>query len=307
MRIAHSGIVPLALAVAAGGASTWWDWPSTRLAIRVVDDAGTPVAGAHIVTDCYDWPPNACCLSDTNGVFQINDHIAGVLSCHTAKDGYYRTYGELWRGPVYGEETPPTNQYTVLLKRIIDPKPMVEQRVGKRIPQFDADLGFDLEVGDWVAPIGRGRVTDMIIRARFRNDGDRNYEKEMHLSFPGEINGILPYDGPNKLCLSVASVLPVPQAAPLLGYTNAWVATRSREPGEPPVSNMKETARQYIFRVRGQTNEAGEVKSANYGWILGDFDLRGPAIDLKLWYYFNPNPTSRSLEPAALSKKRERE
>ena len=85
------------------------------------------------------------------------------------------------------------------------------------------------------------------------------------------------------------------------------MTTRSRKPKEPPVSNMKETDRQYLFRVRAQTNDAGEVVSANYGWVLGDFELRGPSIDLQMWYYFNPDPQSRSLEPASLSKKREHE
>ncbi|MBM4154114.1 MAG: carboxypeptidase regulatory-like domain-containing protein [Lentisphaerae bacterium] len=295
LRVARV-ILSLALCGVAGAA----EWRTAKIGVRVVDDAGQPVGGAAIGMGVTGSGPKGIArgFTDTNGLFAARSTMVGSLYLRAEKSGYYLTSGELWDGPSSTERAPPTNQYTVVLKRILNPVPMKSWRVDKALPRFDQDLGFDLEAGDWVVPHGAGQVSDVIVRASYRDNGARDYEKKLTLFFPSALDGLLALDGPDKTSLAVASDLPVPQIAPLAGYTNGWLYTRSRRPGEPPMANMKEPGRQYVFRVRTRTNETGNIVAANYGWILGDFDLRGPAIDLMMRYYFNPDPHSRSLEPS---------
>jgi hypothetical protein len=62
--------------------------------------------------------------------------------------------------------------------------------------------------------------------------------------------------------------------------------TASR-PGEPRISNYDDKTN-YFFRVRTVMDEKGDVKSAFYGKIYGDF--------LQFTYYLNPTPNSLNME-----------
>jgi hypothetical protein len=62
----------------------------------------------------------------------------------------------------------------------------------------------------------------------------------------------------------------------------------SRHPGKGTVEDMNDKNRNYFFRVRTVLDENGNVKSAQYGKIYGDF--------MQFRYYFNPTPNSRNIE-----------
>ena len=51
----------------------------------------------------------------------------------------------------------------------------------------------------------------------------------------------------------------------------------------------------YFFRVRTVLNKAGEVESALYGKIHGDFSLDHNGV-FGFSYYLNPTPNDRNLE-----------
>lgn len=58
------------------------------------------------------------------------------------------------------------------------------------------------------------------------------------------------------------------------------------------------------------TDRDGNIARANVGWVRSDIVLKGHqkgTIQVALRYYFNPNPESRSLEPANLPRMRESE
>jgi hypothetical protein len=55
-----------------------------------------------------------------------------------------------------------------------------------------------------------------------------------------------------------------------------------------PITNVEEP-KNYIFRVNTILDKNGNVKSAQYGKIYGDFEE-------VLTTYFNPEPNSRELE-----------
>jgi hypothetical protein len=65
------------------------------------------------------------------------------------------------------------------------------------------------------------------------------------------------------------------------------VKTMSRHPGQGTKEDFDEN-RNYFFRVRTMLDDKGNVKSALYGKIYGDF--------MQFSYYLNPTPNSRNVE-----------
>jgi hypothetical protein len=75
--------------------------------------------------------------------------------------------------------------------------------------------------------------------------------------------------------------------APVGGYQPQWVQTDNRLPGKPIKTN-RDSHHNYFFRVRTILDEHGNVKSALYGKIYGDF--------MQFTYYLNPTPNHRNVE-----------
>jgi hypothetical protein len=71
------------------------------------------------------------------------------------------------------------------------------------------------------------------------------------------------------------------------GYQAEWIQTKTRRPGKPMETNW-DINRNYYFRVRTVPDQNGNVKSALYGKIYGDF--------MQFSYYLNPTPSDRNIE-----------
>jgi hypothetical protein len=157
------------------------------------------------------------------------------------------------------------------------------------IPEWDEPVGFDFEVSDWVAPYGKGKQKDIIFCV-----SKKGYQgAECHISFSNELDGIQPYVPMKKL----QSEFIFPYLAPTNGYLptlfkEKWYASAA----DDPETNAKEDGDiNYIFRVRTQVDESGNIISANYGRIRGEIRISSHGR-LYFQYWFNPNPHSRSLE-----------
>lgn len=185
-------------------------------------------------------------------------------------------------------------------------------------------LGFDFDVGEWVAPYGKGKVTD--IRFRFRNelkgwkdhvklDEEIEYGKkvaaarkqewshnqfmekfkitagkwdaQLEISFPGEKEGM--HEVAGEIFLPY-SQLKMPHEAPAEGYVPSWRYTVNTY--LPPTT--RENAG-FFLRTRVKLNEQGNIVSAHYTKVMGDFQL-ATAGRITFTYYFNPTPNDRNLE-----------
>ena len=99
-----------------------------------------------------------------------------------------------------------------------------------------------------------------------------------------------PGDGIQEFKLSElekTSSLRSPQEAPESGYQPQWIKEWKKRPGRPMGIGTNKNLN-FFFRVRTVLDERGNVKSANYGKIYGDF--------MDLAYFFNPEPNSRNME-----------
>lgn len=268
------------------------------MAIKVVGEDDKPIAGANVSVQ-YDvqTPPDSNQpefgevkgVTDDNGMFAASHTDSSWDLGFTAeKPGYY---GAHWGCHLYlpGQFNPKitangTPTFTLMLKKIVNPIPMDAKRLNTHVPALDKPIGFDLMAGDWVGPYGKGTHSDILFTGHFdkRSGGESDFT--LTVSFPNPGDGIQGFTVPDS---QKGSALRSPTEAPAEGYRSQWVQTDNRKPGRPIETN-RDPNRNYFFRVRTVLDENGNVKSALYGKVYGDF--------MEFSYYLNPKPNDRDIE-----------
>lgn len=270
------------------------EWKAT---VKVVDKDGNPVAGAKVGVGYFSGPMSTPSsingLTDTNGIF-IATHftqpgvLAYLLSFRVEKSGYYPTWAQCDLGPGYNPAKW-DQALTLTLKKIVNPIPMYARRVQSGPPVFNKPVGYDLEVGDWVAPYGKGVNTDIIFTGHLKRKAKNDFDYKLVVSFPNKRDGIQPFTptAADKASAKAGGLLS-PYEAPVHGYQPQVIRTMSHHPGQVPNDNMNNPNRDYFFRVRTVLDPNGHIKSALYGKIYGDF--------MQFSYYLDPTPNDRNVE-----------
>ena len=279
---------------ALGQANPWTH--SWKAEVKVLDEQGQPVEGAKVAVWYYVKPPSgqteasekAEGVTDTNGVFTASREDSGSvgLGFQAEKSGYYsaRTGHEFaeYKDDAVEKYNP---NVTLTLKKVVHPIPMYAQYVAKGPPVFNASVGYDLMVGDWVAPNGKGITTDIVFNGKLDKKAKDDFDYTLVVSFPKPGDGIQEFAVPD---MEKGSGLRSPHEVPTNGYQFQVVKTMSRHPGQGTKEDMNDPKRNYFFRVRTALDENGNVVSAHYGKIYGDF--------MQFTYYLNPTPNSRNIE-----------
>lgn len=252
--------------------------------IKVVGKDGNPIAGAN-VSVAYDVPTKPFSsqptfgevkgVTDTNGMFTTSHTDTSLgLGIVVQKPGYYATHaGQQF----YFSEKNRHPTFTLLLKKIINPTPMYAKRIlSLRLPEFNKAIGYDLMVGDWVAPYGKGVNSDILF-TEMNTNAQSGYI--LSVSFPRLGDGIQEFDAPSLIqeATNGVSDLKSSHNAPLHGYHPQYVETQAPNPN-----------RNFYFRVRTVLDSNGHVKSALYGKIYGDL--------AQFSYYLDPTPNNRNVE-----------
>jgi hypothetical protein len=186
---------------------------------------------------------------------------------------------------------------TLVLKKIGQPIPMYARNARIEIPEVGKSIGFDLIEGDWVAPYGKGKQGDFIFQAERRWVSRNDFDSAIKLKFSNPNDGLVPVSVP----LNQGSELRLSAIAPSDGY----ISELSKSLSHTPVNGWQDNERDgnkeqnYYLRVRTVLDEQGNVKSALYGKIHGDYALdpiNSKTIKLFFTYYLNPTPNSRNVE-----------
>ncbi len=259
-----------------------------KVTLKVVDENGQPVAGAKAVVGYYSHskPASIDGLTDTNGTFTASHRArSGILSFSAEKAGYYTT-----KEPSYdlGFTYDPAiwdSMQTIVLKKTINPIPMYTKHIESGPPIFNRLVGYDLMMGDWVAPYGKGQTADIFFTGELNEKAKDDFDYKLTVSFPKPGDGIQEFASSS---VDKASSLHSSSEAPAEDYKSQIVRTMSRHPGAGTKEDMNDPSRNYFFRVRTVLDENGKVKSALYGKIYGDF--------MQFAYYLNPTPNSRNVE-----------
>jgi hypothetical protein len=201
------------------------------------------------------------------------------------KPGYYSISVDRTLGPDY-DPAKWTFTQTMVLKKAVKPIAMYAKfnTPGLKVPEYGKPIAYDLEIGDWVGPYGKGINKDIIFQKDYTDKGTEGYYSKVTVSFPKDGDGIQVYNVPET---EKGSGLRSPHEAPLNAYQPEVTRESSALKGQPSKFEYDPT-RIYFFRVRTALDQQGNVVRARYGKIYGDF--------MQFTYYLNPTPNDRNIE-----------
>jgi hypothetical protein len=292
-------LILIALGVAAiGCAQIPFLAPEWKITMQVVDETGRPISDAqasvgYVKPNSGDQADSIDGNTDTNGLFTASGRSYSRLYLNVKKTGYYSA-GKIY--DIYVTDKPryePWNPtITITLIKIGKPIPMYARRKeeGMVLQKENESMGFDLKAGDWIAPYGQGSYTDMIFTLLHRQIISRNeFDCTLKVSFPNKGDGIVAMSSEK----SSSSAFRIFRTAAENGYEPELILRFHN-------SELATNVLGYFIRVETSLDENGNVKSALYGKISGNFKLYAgtikPHSGMGFDYYLNPTPNDRNLE-----------
>jgi len=270
------------------------EWKAT---VKVVDETGHPIAGAKTGVGYYSHsqPASIDGLTDKDGVFKASHFTSAIiadLGFSAEKTGYYETRPpgvELRNYGQYSDLSKWKFTETIILKKIGKPIPMYARQKEMKLQKEDEPFGFDLMTGDWIAPNGTGTNADMFFTVHRKIINERQYDCTLIVAFPNKGDGIVA--APSEVV--TGSGFHTSRTAAENGYLPTLDLHYSH-------TNRPASVFGYFIRVRTELDENGNVKSALYGKIRGDFRFYAgtiaPHSGMGFDYYLNPTPNDRNLE-----------
>jgi hypothetical protein len=279
--------------------------PSTKFTVCASDaETGLPVTNALVRTGFKEradpWGMGVGKSTrvkkqvDSNGIIvfkgnTISEERGGVVF---AKGYYSHRFGMRYKHNVALNRWEPWNPaFEVKMRPKKNPVSMVQKfQKWAVVPIFGEPVGYDLEVGDWVAPCGKGKHKDFIFVMELNRKSMSDAEASYILTFSNPMDGIQEYMPPKGLQSSYI----FPYIAPTNGYKKSLYQHDINTPYGSSKTTEKEDIN-YIFRVRTKTDKDRNIISACYGRIEGELKISRKG-QVELGYWFNPVPNERSLE-----------
>ncbi len=265
---------------------------TVKVPVRVVDQDGNAVAGAKLDSDT-----GSVAVSDGQGKAVLEVRKRALYNrFYARKEGYYPTETHGKYSPL-AKDFDSSKPIVLSLKQIKNPIPMFVRNYRAegcgilKLPKYNGEkYAYDLVVGDWVAPYGKGNSADFIFQ--FKGNAGRvvgldEWEQKFILSFSREHDGIIAWKGSSEAGRKYGSELESDYNAPVKGYQSEWVQRTWKEKGGCR-KTTRDIDRNFYFRVRTKTDGKGNIISAHYGKIYGDF--------MSFIYYLNPTPNDRNVE-----------
>lgn len=283
----------------------------TKICLKVCDDEELPVSNASVRVE-FDLLPDPYSVygkTDSNGVVMINGKTNGnKIRFFVGKDGYYgarrdMTYVEMGKehDVEHGKWQPYGDEVIIPVKQIKEPVALRSSQNGgyKYTDAIGKWIGYDLEVGDFVDPIGKGLVADFEVYL----DWDGKYFPKcerigMKIRFKEPLSGY--YSVP----LDTESELQTPYSA-MPNAVFSQVATYYDRLDGKRLRNKFDKSKCWIIRSRCKIDSQGSLVSANYSVAryLGISGSAGLKAGFSFWGAFNPLPNDTNLEDIEIAKR----
>ncbi len=304
-----------------------------KVQVTVLDEKGEPLKGATVDIWHLDFraknDKKITGATDQQGQFTGRGNAQHSISVVVTKNGWYES--ELERLKKNQD-----HDLTVVMRIIEKPIPLYVRRVLLKAPVFDKWLGFDFELGDWVAPQGKGKSRDILFRFQREFKGYRFSEEKLEkMKFPdtteedlkkfyGKWDGVLQIGFPSELAGIIEenqgyrrySEMKMPHLAPDEGYQSEEIVIKkkSHRSEEESLKELQDYAKNGVpeskpkgFFIRTRVVEVnGKIIKANYVKLqMRDEDedrgekspLRvGASGTVSFTYYFNSTANDRNLE-----------
>jgi hypothetical protein len=299
---------------------------SFKITIEALDLAGNPINDARVGYG-YDnaHGPNRFGgghgFTDGHGKFtasgQLSSFSEAFIAISLTKEGYYPAMNYPFRTHTSRLRRwyPWDPLITMVMRDIRNPIRMHWKRQTGFMPDGEKAVGYDFEVGDWVAPHGKGRTADIIFSSESWAETTSHYDGTLTLSFPNEGDGIQEF----RVNTAYHPTLLSDYAAPEDGYESVLLH-RSRSnvklEGEVIAPNVGHDPDQHFYlRTRTVLDANGNVVSAHYSKWKGGimylpqtahshvyknhrFQPPTAAPQLTFTYFFNPTANDRNMEHA---------
>lgn len=287
-----------------------------EISLQVVEESGGAIPNADVL------------ISYT----RARKGTSKVHEGHTNEDGRFRADGKIVMGAFvkvkkigYYEFVRRTgfragsHNVTVALRKIKKPIPLVVREARLEFPVDGEWLGFDFEAGDWVAPHGKGKSRDVLLKFSKEYVGNkysgRDLEEALQMSkrIAKERNKtwdeadfkIRTAKWDSKLSIGFASDLEgiVEEKGRYLVHSKMKMSHKAPEGGYQGEKEYEQTSYEaskfemgvgYFIRTR-VTEVDDKIIKANYAKIGKDIKVNARG-GIAFTYYFNPVVNDRNLE-----------
>jgi hypothetical protein len=296
--------------------------------LHIIDETGAPVENARATISYVlgSTSDDHIGLTDHDGFYSAQGQALVGIYLEASKEGYYSARFDSSRS----DRLPPgpNIEKLLVLPHVVKPIALYANYSydpvrghSLKIPSRNKWIGYDFETSDWVQPYGKGIVTD--IQFRFHNSflGYDDHIKDLNetiasskrayaarheewteeefkvragkwdgvleISFPSEQEGLRE----EKDRFLSYSKLKLPREAPADEYQPTWrYSINSYSP-----TTLRDNVG-FFIRTRVKLDKNGNIVSANFAKILGDFHFSPANGGIRFLYYFNPVPNDRNLE-----------
>ena len=281
-----------------------------KVTVQVFDEAGKPFPNADVQIG-FDDPKTRLAVyskgkTDAHGLFTAGGICNGSMGGSIKKAGYYDSgFPFEITGEKDGKWLPWNPICKTTLRPIGKPIALYAKTVRTKIPDKNKPCGYDLIIGDWVAPYGKGMEKDFVftIQKTEVKDG-QNFDAQGELTFSSPLDGLQPAPQP---LVGKYSRFRWERQAPANGYNpscrlyHTWWQSKHQKPIQNfdwDFAGSKKGWEGYFFRVRTREQD-GKIVSAHFGKILGGIQLGSietSTCTITFIYYLNPTPNDNNLE-----------
>jgi hypothetical protein len=295
----------LLVAVAAIGAVAVLNFPKIRFTVHVVGEDGQPISGANAMflfnqdSSALNKMTQVPGVTDGNGNLTAEGYspYGTVAGQPFTKDSYYvsnASIPQFTKDDGLGHWLPWDQTYTTVMRKIGNPIPMYAKNVNIDIPAVGQPCGYDLVIGDWVGPYGKGRTSDLVMTLQRQWQDVYHFDVSVVISFSNPGDGIQITQLPKEFA---NSDFKWPRLAPENGYQSNFTIHVTSNP-KTGFQGMTPEDQTYFFRVR-TTEQNGNASNALYGKIASGIKLMPGAsktCEVHLNYYLNPTSNDRNME-----------
>lgn len=279
----------------------------TRFRVHVDDDLGCSVTNADVrVFMGMNFRPKGYWLNgvtDANGAFLVEGKTCGdEIEMYVSKGGYYSTVRKLCfatmgaeRKVVDGKWQPFDNEERMMLRRVRNPLDKKLSGEFAYTRHLNTWIGFDLEVGDYVAPHGVGRTVDFEVRIDWDGKWIPEYEgMGVSIRFDGLYSGY--YSVP--ICAESSFKGPY-DADPGAAYKQDALFCEKRTSDSERVQSLFDKRHCWVVRSRCEVDSVGTLRKSNYSVVtsIGFSGKRNGLGGFRVIGMFNPTPNDTNLEP----------
>lgn len=274
--------------------------------LAVIDENGKPVSGAKVNCRFFNGlgkTSDVRGLTDNQGFFHVGGSCKYYVNIGVLKGGFYsswfkQTFGSHDQKPavVDGKWQPYGEVRKIILKKVESKGDLVvynPQSIDSKIPALGKWLPFDLEVFDWVQPIGRGVHEDAFLRFSYvkGNAGPWDYSAKMELSFTNN-----PYAGAYvKAKDNWSELKSAKQAETNANFMSEIEFGETIRPDGKDRKFWLDENSYLVYRTRTKVDENGNLVSAHYGKIYGQWSSGKSNVRLPLGC-FNPRENDPDIE-----------